>query len=181
MLEQYKTILVTGGCGFIGSHLTNALLSLGKEVLAFDNLSTGSEKNLTPGAHIVRGDIRNPEHVSQAVQDADLIFHVAANPNGTLSVNHPRQDFEINTLGTFNVLEAASNGRVKKVVYVSSASVYGIPQRFPIGEDHPTNPIVPYGASKLSGEILCKSFGHTNCRLSSAAPFVFMVLEKIQR
>ena len=161
MLEQYRKALVTGGCGFIGSHLVGALLSLGKEVLVFDNLCTGSEKNLLPGARLVRGDVRDPGQVAQALQDVDLVFHLAGNSNTTLSVNDPRLDFETNSHGTLNVLEAALNARVEKFVYVSSASVYGTPQQLPICEEHPTSPFVPYGVSKLAGEVFCKSFFKT--------------------
>jgi len=161
MLENFRKVLVTGGTGFIGSHLATTLLSLGKEVVVFDNLSTGPEENLARGATLIIGDVRNPERVTQAAEAADLIFHVAANANGTVSVNNPRLDFESNVCGTFNVLNAALRVQVKKFVYVSSASVYGAPRRFPIREDHPTNPFVPYGASKLAGEVWCRSFFHT--------------------
>ncbi|MFC2032132.1 NAD-dependent epimerase/dehydratase family protein [Chloroflexota bacterium] len=161
MLEEFRRVLVTGGTGFIGSHLAATLLSLGKEVVVFDNLSTGLEGNLPQRAKLIIGDVRNPEQVTQATEDADLIFHVAANASGTVSVNNPRLDFESNVCGTFNVLDAALQTRVKKFIYVSSASVYGAPQRFPIREEHPTNPFVPYGASKLAGEICCRSFFHS--------------------
>ena len=161
MLEEFRKVLVTGGTGFIGSHLTTTLLSLGKEVVVFDNLSTGPEGNLPQGATLIIGDIRNSEQVMQAMEGTDLIFHMAANASGTVSVNNPRLDFESNVCGTFNVLEAALQTRVKKLIYVSSASVYRIPQHFPIREDHPTNPFIPYGASKLAGEIFCRSFFHS--------------------
>ncbi len=161
MLEDFQKVLVTGGAGFIGSHLAATILSWGKEVVVFDNLSTGLEDNLPQGAMLVIGDVRNPEQVAQATEGSDLVFHAAANANGTVSVNNPRFDFESNVCGTFNVLDAALQLGVKKFVYISSASVYGIPQRFPIGEDHPTNPFVPYGASKLTGEICCRSFFNT--------------------
>lgn len=161
MLEEYGRILVTGGAGFIGSHLGDALLSLGKEVVVFDNLSTGSEENVASGATLARGDVRNPGQIAEAARGSDLIFHLAANANGTVSVNDPRLDFETNALGTFNVLDAAVQAGAKKFVYISSASVYGTPQRFPMGEDHPTKPFIPYGASKLAGEICCRSFFQT--------------------
>lgn len=161
MLEEYGRILVTGGAGFIGSHLGDALLSLGKEVVVFDNLSTGSEENVASGATLARGDVSNPGQIADAARGSDLIFHLAANANGTVSVNDPRLDFETNALGTFNVLEAAVQAGAKKFVYISSASVYGTPQRFPMGEDHPTKPFIPYGASKLAGEICCRSFFQT--------------------
>lgn len=161
MLEQYAKVLVTGGCGFIGSHLVDALLSLGKAVTVIDNLSSGSEKNLIPGVRLMRGDVRDSGQVSEAMKGADLVFHVAANANGTRSINDPGFDFETNAVGTFNVLQAAVGGSVKKVVYISSASVYGTPRHFPMGEDHPTEPFVPYGASKLAGDVFCRTFFRT--------------------
>jgi len=161
MLDAYQKILVTGGAGFIGSHLVDALLSLGKEVVVFDNLSAGAEENLPSGIRLMKGDVRNPGQITKAAKGAELIFHVAANANGTVSVNDPRLDFETNAWGIFNVLDAALQAGVKKFVYVSSASVYGKPRFFPIGEDHPTKPFIPYGSSKLAGEICCNSFLHT--------------------
>lgn len=158
MLDQYSKILVTGGLGFIGRHLVNTLLSLGKKVVILDNLSTGLNRTVLPGATLARADVRDPGQVIEAVKGAELIFHVAANANGTISIEDPRFDFETNAVGTFNVLEAALSAGVKRFVYVSSASVYGRPQRFPIDEEHPTRPFVPYGASKLMGELCCLSF-----------------------
>lgn len=157
MLDQYGKILVTGGLGFIGSHLVKALLSLNKEVIILDNLSTGLNKAIPPGASLAQADVRDIGQVLEAAKGAELIFHVAANANGSLSVNNPRFDFEINALGTLNMLEAALRAGAKRFVYVSSASVYGKPRRFPIDEQHPTRPFVPYGASKLSGELCCLS------------------------
>lgn len=161
MLENFQKVLVTGGTGFIGSHLVAALLPLGKEVVVFDNLSTGPEGNLPVGARLIRGDVRSLRQAMEAAKGIDLVFHVAANASGTVSVNDPRFDFESNASGTFNVLEAALQTGVKKFVYVSSASVYGVPQSFPVREDHPTDPFIPYGASKLAGEIYCSSFFQT--------------------
>jgi UDP-glucose 4-epimerase len=172
MLKDYNRILVTGGAGFIGGHLVEALLSLDKELVIFDNLSAGSNKNIPAGAKLMRGDVRNPGQVVKATKGVDLIFHLAANANGTVSVNDPRFDFETNAVGTFNVLDAALHAQVKKLVHVSSASVYGRPQYFPIDEKHPTKPFIPYGASKLVGEMYCNSFFKTY-RLSAviARPF----------
>lgn len=90
-----------------------------------------------------------------------MVFHTASNANGTISVTHPRFDFETNVVGTFNVAEAARKAGVKRLVYLSSASVYGRPQRFPMDEEHPRRPFVPYGASKLAGELACLSFHHS--------------------
>jgi len=172
MLEAYRKVLVTGGAGFIGGHLVNELRSLDKEVVVFDKLSAKLEKHVPAEVEFVRGDVRNPRQVSEAAKDVDLIFHLAANANGTISVKDPRFDFETNAVGTFNVLDAAVHAKVKRLVYVSSASVYGKPQYFPIDEKHPTKPFIPYGASKLVGEIYCNSFFHTyNLSVVIARPF----------
>ncbi|MCD5408446.1 NAD-dependent epimerase/dehydratase family protein [Candidatus Bipolaricaulota bacterium] len=157
MLERYTRILVTGGAGFIGRHLVAALLELGKQVVILDQLAPEPEPAL-PGASWVRADIRDAAKVAELANAAELIFHLAANANGSRSVVDPRFDFETNAVGTFNVLEAAKAGEVKKLVYVSSASVYGRPERSPTDEEHPTRPFVPYGASKLSGELCCRAF-----------------------
>jgi UDP-glucose 4-epimerase len=172
MLRGYNRILVTGGAGFMGRHLVDALLSLGKEVVVFDNLSAEMNGNISVGAKLTKGDVRNLRQVIQTTKGVDLIFHLAANANGTVSVNDPRFDFETNAVGTFNVLDAALHARVKRLVYVSSASVYGRPQYFPIDEKHPTKPFIPYGASKLVGEIYCNSFFKTyNLPAVIARPF----------
>jgi len=158
MLEQYHRVLVTGGSGFIGRHLVNALVPLGKEVVVIDNLATVLDRELPVGARLIQADIRDAKQVAEATKGTELIFHIAANANGTISINNPRLDFESNAVGTFNILEAALANGIKRFVYVSSASVYGRPQRFPIDEEHPTKPFVPYGASKLMGELCCLSF-----------------------
>jgi len=172
MLKDYNRILVTGGAGFMGRHLVDALLSLDKEVVIFDNLSAEPNRNISAGAKLTKGDVRNPRQVIQTTKGVDLIFHLAANANGTVSVNDPRFDFETNAVGTFNVLDAALHAQVKRLVYISSASVYGRPQYFPIDEKHPTKPFIPYGASKLVGEIYCNSFFETyNLPAVIARPF----------
>lgn len=158
MLDQYSKILVTGGSGFIGRHLVNALLSLDKKVVVLDNLSTVLNNAIPQGVTLSRADVRDPGQVMEVAKGVELIFHVAANANGTISINDPRLDFETNAMGTFNILEAALIAGTKRFVYVSSASVYGRPQRFPIDEQHPTRPFVPYGSSKLIGELCCLSF-----------------------
>jgi UDP-glucose 4-epimerase len=153
MLDHYKNVVVTGGLGFIGRHLVQTLLSGEKQVTVVDNGATASEMALPAGATLVKADVRHPEQVKTALVNADLVFHLAGNSSGTLSVLDPRFDFETNAVGTFNVLEAISSGRARRMVYVSSASVYGVPQRFPMNEDHQTRPFMPYGASKLAGEL----------------------------
>jgi UDP-glucose 4-epimerase len=158
MLEQYNKVLVTGGLGFIGTHLVNELLSLQKDVIIVDNYDTALHRSIPQGVTFIEADVRHPQQIAEAVKGAELIFHVAANSNGSISVENPRIDFEINAVGTFNVLEGALKAGVKRVLYVSSASVYGNPQYFPMDEQHPTKPFVPYGCSKLSGELACLSF-----------------------
>ncbi|MFQ5893909.1 MAG: NAD-dependent epimerase/dehydratase family protein, partial [Nitrospinota bacterium] len=96
MLDQYRTILVTGGLGFIGRHLVNALLALEKKVVIVDNLSTVLDTTIPPGARLVRADVRAPRAVLEAAKGAELIFHVAANANGTISILDSRYDFETN-------------------------------------------------------------------------------------
>src|SRR5947209_17552820 len=158
MLKQYKKVLVTGGLGFIGTHLVNELLSLKKDVVIVDNHDTALHQSVPQGATLIEADIRHPQQVAEAVVGAELIFHVAANSNGSISVENPRFDFEINAIGTLNVLEGALKAGVKRVLYVSSSSVYGKPQYYPMDEQHPTRPFVPYGCSKLLGELECLSF-----------------------
>jgi UDP-glucose 4-epimerase len=160
MLKQYNKVLVTGGLGFIGTHLVNELLSLQKDVIIVDNYSTALHRSVPKGVTLIEADIRHPQQVAEAIMGAELIFHVAANSNGSISVENLRFDFETNATGTFNVLEGALKAGAKRVLYVSSASVYGKPQYYPMDEQHPAKPFVPYGASKLAGELASLSFFH---------------------
>lgn len=160
MLDNYHSFLVTGGLGFAGRHLTETLLRLGKEVTVLDNIRTATDTHPPLGAMLRIADIRDSREVAEAVTGVDVVFHLAANANGTLSITHPRLDFETNTVGTFSLAERLLGGDIQRFVYVSSASVYGRPRHFPIDEDHPTRPFVPYGASKLSGEVTCLALHH---------------------
>ena len=160
MLEQYGKVLVTGGLGFIGTHLVNELLSLKKDVVIVANYGSALHKTVPQGVTLIEADIRHPQQIAEAVMGAELIFHVAGNSNGSISVENLRFDFESNAIGTFNVLEGAFKAGAKRVLYVSSASVYGPPQYYPMNEQHPTRPFVPYGASKLTGELASLSFFH---------------------
>ena len=148
-----KNILVTGGAGFIGSHIVDRLVGE-CTVTALDNLSTGKEENLPENALFVKCDLSDSDAVKKAIRDADidLIFHIGANASVPYSVDHPRYDFDTNALGTFNVVTACLNSDVTKVVYASTAAVYGEPVQTPIDESHQLYPISPYGASKLAGE-----------------------------
>lgn len=172
MLDNFGNVLVSGGLGFIGRHLTDALYSLGKEVSVLDSSRTAVTHPVPSGVKVYLADIRDPSAVAKAAEGADLVFHAAANANGTLSVIQPRLDFELNAIGTFSFAEALLNSGIRKLVYLSSASVYGKPQRFPMSEDHPTRPFIPYGASKLCGEHVCMALHHA-CGLPvvAARPF----------
>jgi UDP-glucose 4-epimerase len=150
--------LVTGGAGFIGSNLVRLLLEKGFRTRVLDNLTTGYAKNL---AHIdiefVQGDVRDVRTVENALKGIDVVFHLAASIGNVKSLSNPQEDSEVNVVGTVNVLEAARKNGVRRIVYSSSAAIFGELLTMPIAEDHPQNPDSPYGVSKLAGEkqVLC--------------------------
>jgi len=155
--------LVTGGCGFIGSHLVEALLNRNCEVVVLDDLSTGKKENIKSfegckNFTFIRGDIRNFDLVKTVVKDVEVIFHEAAIPSVVRSVKNPLLTHEVNVTGTLNVLKAGLDAGVKRVVYASSSSVYGDVKVLSKQEDMPTVPISPYGVSKLAAEQYCKAF-----------------------
>jgi UDP-glucose 4-epimerase len=161
--------LVTGGAGFIGSHVADRLLADGHTVVAFDNFSTGQERFLDaarrqPGLQLVRGDILDREALGAAVAGADLVFHFAANADVRFGPACPERDLQHNTIGTFNVLEAMRTHGARRIVFPSTGSVYGEPAIFPTPEDAPfPRQTSLYGAAKLAGEALvsayCEAFG----------------------
>ena len=148
-----RNVLVTGGAGFIGSHLVDRLKDE-CNVTAFDNISTGKEKNIPDGVIFVKGDLNDRDIVKKTIDEMEIevIFHIGANASVPNSVENPVYDFDTNALGTFNVLRSSLDSDVSKVVYASTAAVYGEPVYTPIDERHPLHPISPYGASKLAGE-----------------------------
>ncbi|HEY3229780.1 MAG TPA: NAD-dependent epimerase/dehydratase family protein [Roseiflexaceae bacterium] len=152
--------LVTGGAGFIGSNLVHLLLEQGHNVTALDDLSSGFRRNLEPfrGVRLVEGDVRDPAAVDRAARGAEVIFHLAASVGNKRSIEHPIDDSEINVIGTLHVLEAARRYGARKVVFSSSAGIFGELKTLPIREDHPAEPISPYGASKLGAEKLCLAY-----------------------
>src|SRR5438067_4330825 len=155
--------LVTGGAGFIGSHLAEALLDQGESVRVLDNLATGRETNLAAlqeRAQLIRGDLRNLEAVRAAVEGVEVVFHQAALASVPRSIADPVTSLEINVNGTQNVLLAARDAGVRRVVYASSSSVYGNTPTLPKHEEMPTAPLSPYAVQKLSGELLCRVFTH---------------------
>ena len=154
MLEG-KTALVTGGGGFIGSHLVDRLLALGYRVVIIDNLSSGKLKNLNPAATFHHSDITQPaaSEVFQREQP-DLVFHMAAQTSVSYSTRDPVRDSEVNVIGTLRMLEAARRHGVDKFIYsCTGGALYGNPEVDPCPDDHPVTPLSPYGLSKHLGEL----------------------------
>ncbi len=148
-------IVVTGGAGFIGSHVCDAFIQNGHEVYALDNLSSGKKENLDPKITLVVADIRSAD-AAQLIADVkpDAICHLAAQMDVRKSVEDPRFDAEANILGMLNLLEAAQKAKVKKVIFSSTGgAIYGEQDLFPAPESHATRPISPYGVSKAAGEL----------------------------
>lgn len=145
-----KQILVTGGAGFIGSHLVDALVS-DNEVRVFDNLSSGHAEFVHDDAELIEGDIRDRAAVAEAAADVDIVYHFAANVSVQRSVEQPAESHDVNLSGTVNVLEAARQADAR-VVFASSAAIYGDPEYIPIDEEHQTEPLSPYGLEKLSSD-----------------------------
>jgi nucleoside-diphosphate-sugar epimerase len=151
--------LVTGGAGFIGSNLARALLDRGDEVRVLDNFSTGSRGNLDGlDVDIVEGELRSYERVHNAVRGTDVVFHLGALGSVPRSVQDPLTSSAVNVEGTLNVLLAARDEGVRRVVFSSSTSVYGSSRELPTREDAPSDPISPYGVAKLAAERYCISF-----------------------
>ncbi len=159
-----RSVLVTGGYGFIGSHLVETLVERGARVAVLDNLQAGKQSNLSAVASrvdVLYGDIRDRRVVTRVAQEVApaVIFHLAANASVPGSVEEPLYDFETNCAGTFNLLNAFRRATpCEKIVMVSSGAVYGEPTRFPIGESDPLRPISPYGSSKLGAETAARMF-----------------------
>jgi UDP-glucose 4-epimerase len=153
--------LVTGGGGFIGSHLAEHLCASGHEVRVLDNFSTGNRANLAPFRNeieLVEGDIQSYERVNTAIQGCEVVFHQAALPSVPRSVQDPLTSNAANVIGTLNVLLASRDSGVRRVVFASSSSVYGANETLPKREEMPATPIAPYAVAKLAGEGYCRSF-----------------------
>lgn len=153
--------LVTGGAGFIGSNIAKALLEAGHQVRVLDNFSTGRRENIrefVKDFELVEGDIRSYHTVNQAVKGIDVILHQAALPSVPRSINDPITTNEVNVGGTLNILDAAKDNNVQRVVFASSSSVYGDNPELPKHEKMHTNPKSPYAVSKLAAESYCRVF-----------------------
>jgi UDP-glucose 4-epimerase len=153
------TYLVTGGCGFIGSHLTEALRRDGHAVRVLDNLSSGRADNLAPGASLLRGDVRDPAAVRAAMEGVAGCFHLAAIASVELGVRDWLGTHSVNLGGTITVLDAAARAGGVPVVYASSAAIYGEQATLPIREDAPARPLSSYGADKLGSELHARVAG----------------------
>jgi UDP-glucose 4-epimerase len=147
--------LVTGGAGFIGSNLVELLLAGGHQVVIVGDLSSGYAENVWPEAEFHEGDVSAPETAAVAARGCAVIFHLAASVGNTRSIDDPVRDSQVNVIGTINVLEAARENRISRVVFSSSAGIFGELKTLPIAEDHPQDPDSPYGTSKLAAEKMC--------------------------
>lgn len=151
-------VLVTGGAGFIGSHLTDGLIEAGHEVLVIDDLSTSKRENLNPRAIFFQEDLRNFDRIRSLFEGVDFVFHQAALARIPLSIEKPKETNEVNVGGTLNVLLASKEAGVKRVIYASSSSVYGHQEKLPMKEDMALRPLNPYALQKYVGELYCRIF-----------------------
>lgn len=162
--KKYRQALVTGGAGFIGSHLCEELASRGFRVISLDDYSAGKRENIEhlrkySNFREVKVDITDRRKLSRYIKGVDIIFHNAASKKSVCLID-PRRDLATNGGGTFNLLELARKAKIKKFVHASTGSVYGEAAYFPQDENHPTNPVSYYGVSKLAGEKYVQVFHH---------------------
>lgn len=157
-------ILVTGGCGFIGSHITDALIDKKHKVVVMDNLSSGNLKNLNSKAEFIKGDITNRDDIEAIFNrfPIDAVCHHAAQISVAVSMENPLFDVNTNIIGIINLLQACSKYKVKRFVFASSAAIYGNPVYLPIDEEHPKYPLSFYGLSKFTSEQCIRIFAENN-------------------
>jgi len=163
MPRSYSKIIVTGGAGFIGSHIVDRILKEGYEVLVIDDLSQGRLDNISQylsdeNFKFIKADIRDSERINTIVKDADAILHQAAVVSVTRSLEDPAYTNDVNVTGTLNLLKASTNSNVKKFIYASSCAVYGDAKAPRQSEETPTSPKSPYAATKVAAENYCKTF-----------------------
>jgi UDP-glucose 4-epimerase len=156
-------VLVTGGAGFIGSHIVDRLVRDGYRVRVVDNLSSGRVENIkhhleSNSVELIVGDLKDPQIALRAVEGVDVVFHFAANPEVRVSTTNPEMRFNKNIVATFNLLEAMRRKNVKKLVFASSSPVYGEPEEIPVDENAPMRPVSVYGASKAACEALIHAY-----------------------
>ncbi len=153
-----KKYLVTGGAGFIGSHLVDKLINEGSEVVIVDNLSTGKKENINPKSQFYNLDISDYEKIKPLFKGIDGVFHLAAIPSVPFSVADPIATSKVNIMGTINVFKASIDADVKRIVFASSSAIYGNQKVLPFKEDMKPSPVSPYGLQKLVGEQFAKIF-----------------------
>jgi UDP-glucose 4-epimerase len=153
-----RLVLVTGGAGFIGSHLVDALVAAGMRVRVIDNFLTGRREQVNREAELIDGDIRDASSMADAFDGVDTVFHVAAQPRIPLSIAKPVETHMTNVVGTLNVLIAARDKKVRRVVYSGSSSVYGEQAKLPMVETMTPNPLNPYALQKYVGEQYARMF-----------------------
>lgn len=154
-------ILITGGAGFIGSHMAESFLAKGWSVTVLDNFSSGRRENLShisDEIEIIEGDIRDKSAVASAMHGSVAVVHLAALASVPASFLNPEETYKVNFMGTQNILEAALQNKVERVTFASSSAVYGDTEVLPITEETPDNPLSPYGLSKFLGEKLCRFY-----------------------
>lgn len=160
-----RNVLLTGGCGFIGSHIAEALVNRGYKIRILDNLSTGKLENIDSlsnrNLEVIVGDVADFATVEKAVRGCDYIFHEAAIASVPKSINDPIETSKVNYGGTLNVLQAARKHNVRRVIFAGSAAVYGDEPTVPKTESMPTNPITPYGVDKLASEFMGHFYART--------------------
>lgn len=155
-------LVITGGCGFIGSNLVRELDGKGYDIIVYDNLSKGNPRNIEgTSVRLIEGDIRDSKSILSACEGADKLIHLAAAGNVVESVVSPEDNFDINVRGTFEVLNAARNSSIKKVIFASTGGALMGNAKPPVDELSLPKPISPYGSSKLCGEAYCSSFAST--------------------
>ena len=160
-MGDQKLYLVTGGAGFIGSHIAEALVKRGDRVRVLDNFMTGKRENLTHltgKIEFIEADIRDYAAIRQATEGAQVVFHEAAIPSVPRSVADPQLSHDVNVNGTFNVLMAARDAGAKRLVFAASSSAYGDTEVLPKTETMMPNPLSPYAAAKIVGELYCQTF-----------------------
>ncbi|MBU2540177.1 SDR family oxidoreductase [Patescibacteria group bacterium] len=150
--------LITGGAGFIGSHLVDKLIKQNHQVVVIDNLSTGKKENLNPKVEFYQLDIRDFNKIKPCFQGVDYVLHLAAIPRVPISIKDPVGTSQVNILGTINVFKAAIDEGVKRIIFASSSSIYGDQKKFPLKENMIPNPLSPYGLQKFVGEQTAKLF-----------------------